>query len=184
MNIAQNIYDSYMKCRDNHIYIDGLSDKVININNKKNITHKTTIFVNNCHNLTLESKIKFNNMVIINCENIKFIINNGLINGINIFHSKNISCVINFHEIYNITCSNTDNDIIQIDSSINMSNILISTVNSYQTTFKLVNSNPNEVIEYKTNMSFFNPLTFYLINQNQTINYVNVYGSGSLNIQT
>lgn len=183
-NTLVNIFDSWIKCKNNHIFIENIKDSTIKIgktleingknydNNKLSVN--STIFIANCDNNIIKITNKFNHVIILKCNNTNIYISHGLVSGMDVIHSNYIKCNIKFSNIYYLACCNSDTFTIQIDECI-ANDILMVTSNSHKVIFKLYNG--IEIKEYITNISYFSDLTYYAINENK-LNYANSYGIG------
>lgn len=198
-NIINNVIISWDICKKNHIYIENIDNidlcvdpdffhkKNIHPNNKivSNIANhceinKYTIYFDNCSNMNITISEKINHIIFLNCDNIIINITNGLISGMDILHSKNISCKVYSNKIYNISCGNIDTCLLEFDT-FSAANTIISTIGSYNVVFDI--NTLDKKINAITNMSLFNDfVTYFHINNNFSINYINKHGFGLLHI--
>lgn len=132
--IASNIFTSWKKCKDNHIYLDKINNKYIKYD--KNLilepnklfysfieTKKKTLYIDSCNNLTINIKEKLNHIVIVNSSNINIVIFNGLISGIDILHSDNIKLKIKNKKLLSSEFSDCENCMYIYDLNNNFINI-------------------------------------------------------------
>lgn len=174
--IASNIYMSWKKCKDNHIYLDKVTDKYIKYD--KNLilepnrilysfgeTKKKTLYIDSCNNLTIIIKEKLNHIVIINSSNINIIIYQGLISGIDILHSSNIKLKIK-NKKFTSDFSDCENCMYIFNVNDNFNDMKINTFDCYNFIFvKLLNDTNYEKIE--TNKSIFISHNTYIIYNNE-----------------
>ena len=175
IKIATNIFISWKKCKDNHIFLDKISNQYIKYDknlilepNKLlysfNETKKKTLYVDSCDNLTINIKEKINHIVIINSSNINIIISKGLISGIDILHSSNIKLKIKNKNILSDFFECEDCMYIY-DLNNNINEMKVITNCCYNFIFiKLLNNIIYEKIE--TNKSLYPTEKTYLIQNN------------------
>lgn len=191
--LITNIITSWKKCNDNHIYIENVCDstikigKDITINNEpvkssKKLDKKISVFIVNCKNSRIKITNTFNHIVMSKCSNTFIDISHGLISGIDIIHSNNISCHIKFSSIYYLACCYSSSCNLIMDECF-ISDTLSTTSDSYKIKF-ILHQNKNTK-EYITNMSLFSDLTYFVINKNNktgnvSIFYHNKHGNGEL----
>lgn len=183
IKIATDIFISWKKCKDNHIFLDKINNKYIKYDKNLILEPNTllysfgeikqkTLYIDSCDNLTLNIKEKINHIVIINSSNINIIISKGLISGIDILHSSNIKLKIKNIKIFLsefIDCKNCMY-IYDINNNMNdMNGMKIITHDCYNFIFiKLLDNTNIEKIE--TNTSLFLSSITYII-QNNSIKY-------------
>jgi hypothetical protein len=189
--ILTNVFNSWLRCKNKHLFIENVNNsiikigRVLEINGKKyekeHIPKNATIFISNCNNSNIKITDKFNHLIILKCDNTNVYISHGLISGIDIIRSNNITCDVKFSKIYYLACCYSDTFTLHIDENI-ANNMMLTTSNSYKVIFKLHTG--LETKEYITNMSLFPELTYYSINKNvanvMMIYYANRYGNGEL----
>ena len=189
--ILTNVFNSWLRCKNKHLFIENVNDstikigRVLEINGRKyekeNIPKNATIFISNCNNNNIKITDKFNHLIILKCKDTNVYISHGLISGIDIIRSNNITCDVKFSNIYYLACCYSDTFTLHIDENI-ANNMMLATSNSYKVIFKL--NKGFETKEYVTNMSLFSELTYYSINKNRSnvmiIYYANRYGNGTL----
>lgn len=187
----ENVFDSWIRCKGNHLFIENVENSVIKvgrileingiIHNSNTLSKNTTIFLNECHNSIIKITEKFNHIVILKCNNANIYISHGLVSGIDVLHSNNITCNVKFSNIYYLACNYSDTFVLQIDENI-ANDMLLTTSNSYKVIFKLHNG--NTLKEFITNMTYFPELTYYFIKRNKAniiyIDYINRNGNGTL----
>jgi len=128
-----NIYDSWISCKQKQINIKNFSEGKIKISThiemrdssglvQKKAFKSNSISINqysirieNCENIHVNISNKFNNLFIMNCENIIISLDGGLISGMDILHSKNINCIIKKDKVYYISCANTNSCMFNLD---------------------------------------------------------------------
>ena len=194
--ILLNVFQSWKKCKDNHVYIDNISHATMDIGLTLEITDKNkiknnsiigdgdinninkhTIYIDNCKNVTIKLLNKFNHVMCINCKNINITINEGLISGIDILNSDNITCTIDHNKIYNLSCGSSDTCFIKFNEIIAIGTIM-SIANSYNIGFQINNNCLTKT--YLSQMSYFDDeLTYYEIKDSSTIKYMNKFGFGN-----
>jgi len=173
--IASNIFISWKKCKDNHIYLDKINNTYIKYD--KNLilepnkllysfieAKKKTLYIDSCDNLTINIKEKINHIVIINSSNINIIITKGLISGIDILHCKNIKLKIKNKHIMSefFDCENCT---FIYDIHMNIDNTTIITNQCYNLLFiRLLDNVIQEKIQ--TNQSLYCSYKTYLIKNN------------------
>lgn len=175
---TEDFFDTFFKswklCKNHHIYIENISNQTIKI---PCLMHHT-LFIENCHNLIIDTCTKFNHVVVLNCENINANIPHGLISGIDIIRSKNIFVKVSNSSIYNLTCISSDTVTITFDD-VCQDKMLITTTGSYKTTFNICDKSGKIIKNFTTNMSYFPILTIYQLesfNNSTVLNYVNEHG--------
>lgn len=139
--ILNNIFTSWTKCYNNHVFIEDKNNDTILIddtsNNNNEFTSKT-FYIENTNNAVVYINTKINHLILNKCNNITLIINATFISGLDIFHSNNIyilnnvSCKseysFNFGENFTI---NINSDKTEITLCINIIyNLIINKLNS------------------------------------------------------
>ena len=118
--IFNNIFNSWQKCYNKHIFIDNENDKIIIIdNNNKNDNIHKTYYIEQSSNITCILNSKLNHLIINKCENISIIINSILISGMDVFHSNNILINNNCHNTSNFSLNFGQNYIFNINYLLN-----------------------------------------------------------------
>ena len=146
IDIAENIFNSWLTCKNNHTYIENISETELIFSNNikrdgkvysydKNIdTLKRTIYIENCDNLDVRLLDKFNHVVIVNSRNIIVRLENSLLSGLGVFGSKNVTVRVSNKKINYSEVSNSENCVFVFDSN-SSENIYINTNLCYNTTF-------------------------------------------------
>lgn len=191
-----NIFKSWNSVHKKHVFVENINNCDIKIGNYLEIngtktlisceylqTNKFSLFIENCKNIKIKITNKFNHILLSKCNDIKLTISHGLISGIDILNSKNVSLFVKINKIYYVSSGNSDTCIFHFDETIS-NGMLMCASDCYKVIFRL--DNGKRINEYVTNMSYFPILTYYQIYKNDEtknkceISYFNVYGSGSL----
>lgn len=179
-NSVNNILNSWTNAKNNHTYIENIYNSEIKIDNVININdilysfdniidnNKRTIYIDNCKNINIKILDKFNHIILINSENIIIDINNDLVSGMDIIHTKkaiirNIYNNINHIEIsYSSDCS-------LIFDRISSNNLIINTNYCHYITFYLFDINLYKCL--LTNKSIFSYMNYYVFNNDDIKSY-------------
>ncbi len=157
-DILENVFNSWLTCKNNHTYIENISNRKIILDDE---SLKKTIYIENCNFLDINLINKFNHLVLINCQNIILHIKHTLISGMTILHSKNITIkvdnTINFSEV-----SNSDNCIF-IYNKLSSDNTYINTNFCYNINFII--SDKFFFKKYIECMSLFSLSELFYINE-------------------
>ncbi len=157
-DIIENVFNSWQTCKNNHTYIENISNRKIILDDE---SLKKTIYIENCNFLDINLINKFNHLILINCQNIILHIKHTLISGMTILHSKNITIkvdnTINFSEV-----SNSDNCIF-IYNKLSSDNTYINTNFCYNINFII--SDNFFFKKYMECMSFFSLSELFYINE-------------------
>jgi len=191
-----NVFTSWYSCKSKHSYITNINNSKINLNKQINIDgilsnylseetelNKITLFIEDCNNLEINISEKFNHLILLNCNNININIESGIISGIDILHSEYININVQFNKIYTINYQNSRFCIINfidIFSSDNqeINNCKIITYCCYDIVFNITN---NLIYKhFKTNMSLFSGMIYFIIKNNFDIDYIDRNGTGQL----
>ena len=164
-DILQNIFSSWKKCKDNHIYLENIYNTQItcdNIMSLHNILqteiNKKSVYFDKCMSLDISIQKKFNNILLVNCSNINLYINNGLISGLNIINCNNINIILS-NKIDFTELSNSENCNYIYNPSYDDNTIFINTNNCFNINLDINN------IKYLTNSSYFGGKKYFLIHK-------------------
>jgi len=147
-----NYVTSYNTCKNNIEYIEDLEKEKMIICE----TPKKSIFISKCKNCIFTLNNKINHITLEKCNNIILIVNDGLMSGIDILHSHNVTCLIQ-KPIYFLGCGASSN----ITLILKKENMLIDYTNCYQMNIKLLDK---KIKTYKMNYSLFSDRTTFNIN--------------------
>ena len=192
-NILNNIFISWKVCKENHTFIDNISNSILNfgeiyeinsisIEYDNNIdVQKRTIYIDNCKNSIVTLYKKFNHLILLNSENIDININEGLISGIDIIHSNNININIKNNKI-NLTSFGYSDFCTVVLDDLTSKNIYINTNYCHNINFNIITE--NIINQYFTNRSLFSGIKLYLIDDNMIIACQDNFSSYILNVNT
>jgi len=178
LDLVQNIYTSWKKCKDNHTYIENVFDANIILDNHINIsniiynfeniveTNKRTIYIDKCNNLNIYINEKFNHILLVNCININIYLSFDLISGLDVINCKNVNIYIN-KKIDYTEISNSE-DCNYIYNIFNEDDTFINTNNCFNINLLINNVN------YLTNSSYFAEKKYFIINKNYLKCYDNL----------
>lgn len=94
--ILNNIFNSWTKCYNNHIFIENKCNDTIVIddmmynNEIKDYYSNKTFYIENTSNSIIYINTKINHLILNKCNNITLIINSTFISGLDIFHSNDV----------------------------------------------------------------------------------------------
>ena len=163
-DIINNIFNSWLKCKNNHVYIENKYN--INISYPENDeSSQKTLYIDNCNNINIYVTNKINHIIIINSIHINLFIQHGLISGLDVMHSKNINLYIINDKIDFCEISNSDdcNYYIIQDNSHNDKNkdyVYVNTNKCYNIRFIMDNYN------IMTNKSLFSDNKYFILYKN------------------
>lgn len=172
-NSVNNILNSWTNAKNNHTYIENIYNSEIKIDNVININdvinsfnnnidnNKRTIYINNCNNINIRIFNKFNHIILINSDNIIIDINNGLVSGMDIIHTKRATIRSRYNNINHIEISYSS-DISLIFDRISSNNLIVNTNYCNYITFHL--SDINLYKSLITNKSIFSYINYYIFN--------------------
>jgi hypothetical protein len=179
-NSVNNILNSWTNAKNNHTYLENIYNSEIKIDNNININdiyysfnniidnNKRTLYINNCKNINIRIFNKFNHIIVINCENILIDINNGLVSGMDIIHTKKATIRSRYHNINHIEISYSS-DCSLIFDKISGNNLIINTNYCNFITFYLSDINLYKCL--LTNKSIFSYMNYYVFNNHDIKSY-------------
>jgi len=154
--ILNNIFNSWKNCKNNQTIIENVSNikYIFNSDNGDNTEKctKKTLLIDKCSNLDIKINEKYNHILILNSNNIILKLDSGLISGLTMINTKNITVQLKNNNINYSEISNSDNCIFVYDK--------LSSNDSYINTFYSYNLNfiiQDEYIfkKFITNQSLF-----------------------------
>lgn len=155
--ILINYVASYNTCKNNIEYIENLEkEKMIICETPKKTIHKKSIFISRCKNCIFTLNNKINHITLEKCNNIILIVNDGLISGIDILHSHNVTCLVP-KPIYFFGCGTSSN----ITLILKKENMLIDYTNCYKMNIRLLDK---KIKTYKMHYSLFSGRITFNIN--------------------
>ena len=176
-----NVYSSWNTCKNNHQIIENLNNsKIVFESNYKindnihdyndDITiNKRTLYIDNCHNLDIKVKNKFNHIILINSSHINITIFEGLITGIDLLRSNNINLIVRFNKISNINLGYSNDCRLIFDKNTGP-NMKINTSHCINTKISLIHDNTYK--HYITNKSLFSTYNYIIIDNNMNLSYL------------
>lgn len=150
-DILENIFNSWKTCKNNQIIIENISNSKY-VFNLKEESIKKTLIIDRCSYLNIDIINKFNNILILNSNNIVLNLKNGLVSGLTLINTKNNTIKIDNNYVNYAEISNTE-DCIFIYDKISSNNSYINTFFSFNLSFII-----NEQYYFKkfiTNQSLF-----------------------------
>ncbi len=181
----KNVFESWQICKNNHVFIENVNNdnikigKNISINGtNKSLSSKTTLFIENCSDTIIKVVNKFNHLIVNGCNNVHIYLTHGLVSGIDVLNSKNVTCEVKFSSVNYLSCAKSETFVLKMDKLV-ASKILMLTLDSYKVLFEL--GKGIDLAKYLTNTSIFPDMTYYVVDKNTyCIHYVNKNGSGVL----
>lgn len=167
-NTLLNIFENWKNSELRHIIIENNNNKNIYTSSFVNLNSKTTLYITNCNNIEINIEHKINHIIIEKCNNVSVNIFGGIISGIDIFRSKQISVNIDKKQIFSIVYYICKYCTLKLHESI--SDIIIATENSDSIIFELVTQLHTK--KYITNKSIFSPLTYFTFLTNDRGSYL------------
>lgn len=158
-DIINNIFTSWLKCKNNNVYIENKSDFDVSYPLNDNSTQKT-LYVDTCKNMNIYLTNKINHITIINSLQISIYVYQGLISGLDIFNSKNINLYVINNKIDFTEISNSDNCNYHYHSDNLNDYVNVNTNNCYNIGFIINNFN------IMTNKSLFSNTKYFILNNN------------------
>jgi len=162
-----NIFNSWSICKNNHQYIENIENTSLTFDSDIGELNlfKKSLFIENCNNLDIIVYNKFNNIILLNSNNININILGGLITGINIIHCTNINLIIKTIQIPNVNFEFANNCIITLDNIHIISDYL--RINTNFCVNIIINIDYNNIYKsYITNKSLFSKLNYFIIDSN------------------
>lgn len=158
-----NIHQSYVKVKQNHIFIEDKDDEVVAVGHrivmKKTQMHvpidKTkTLFLSNCSNVRVVLGIKINHIVLEKCKNVTIRILGGLISGIDVINSSGIRIYVENNSIYYLGCGSSTDCSCTIKKNVT-NKLIISAMNCHNISLNIIND--DKITIFETNQSLFAP---------------------------
>lgn len=171
--ILNNIFNSWTKCYNNHVFIENKNNETIVIDYNTPDFSSKTFYIENTTNTLVYINSKINHLIINKCKNITLIINEGFISGLDIFHSNDVYIFdnvpskseysFNFGENFTINVNSDETEIILCINVIY--NLIINKLNSdkfyntfngclnlftTETLYLFINSNSNDINGFNT----------------------------------
>jgi hypothetical protein len=185
-NTLINIYDSQIKVKNNHIYIENDSDDFIAVGKSiimqhkishQNIDQTKTLFLSKCNNIRITIGKKINHIIIENCKNITLKLLNGLISGIDILHSLNVNIIVENSSIHYLSYGSSTDCSCKIQKNIAYK-LLISTILCYNIIL-YINDNMSDNVFF-TNQTLFSDLTLFTFENNNKLLYATSNDNGEI----
>lgn len=174
-----NVYKSWKTCHNNQVMVSHIKHGNITVNDSiyidtvegttetfKDISNKSTLFFSNCENVNILLCNKINHVIIENSKHINIECISGIIGGIDILHSNNISIIVINQDIYYMGFGHADTCDTYIDKSLTL-NTLISTIHCNYINFVHLVNEMLENIKYVTNTSVFGGLYIMFFEKNE-----------------